>query len=151
MAIRAWKFINRWWFFVPVVLVYVGLWALPADLWFHSRAMTVSNSKFGDTPTVLEDRTIRFSFYGRYKTITRNAKTHDTTSCMAEADFPYIGGLDGVRTITLTAWTNDDLDCSNLPPGDYYTQTCRTVLYPVWGLIPPKTMCITSNVFTISE
>lgn len=151
MPRRVFRALDHWWVFLPLVVVYVGLWAMPASVWFDSRSIAISDAKVGEAPIVLEDRRIRFSFYGRYKTVTKDATTHFDTRCEAEADFPYRGGLDGTRSMSLVDWTNEDDDCASIPPGTYYTETCRTVLYPMWGILPSKKTCSTSNIFRIGE
>ena len=148
---RAFRFLDHWWVLSPIVAIYVVLWALPASVWFNSRSVTISDAPLGAAPLVLEDRQIRFSFYGHYLTTTRNARTHDATPCKAESDFPYRGGLDGQRTMSLTEWSDGEIACAMLPPDSYYTQTCRTVLYPLWGILPAKTTCNTSNIFKVTQ
>ena len=142
--------INRWWVFYPLLGLYLVLWALPASVWFDSRSINVSDATEGAAPTVVEDRAIRFSFLGEYATTTRNVLTNEVAGGCTGADrLRYRGGLDGVQTRSLVEWTDGKVACASLAPGTYYTETCRTVLYPLWGILPRKTTCATSNIFTV--
>lgn len=142
--------INRWWVFYPLLGLYLVLWALPASVWFDSRSINVSDATEGAAPTVVEDRAIRFSFLGEYATTTRNVLTNEVAGGCTGADrLRYRGGLDGVQTRSLVEWTDGKEGCASLAPGTYYTETCRTVLYPLWGILPRKTTCATSNIFTV--
>jgi hypothetical protein len=142
--------INRWWIFWPVVALYVALWSLPASVWFDSRSIQVSDSVVGEAPLVAEDRAVRWSFTGEYSATTRNAMTGEVArGCSGSEVLRYRGGLEGVDTMNLVDWTAGKTACSHLAPGRYYTETCRTVLYPLWGILPAKTRCWTSNIFTV--
>lgn len=46
-------------------------------------------------------------------------------------------------------WWTDDASCSRLGPGYYVMKTCWTVHDIFYGVIPPKTICLESNVFEI--
>ena len=142
--------INRWWVFFPLLGLYLVLWALPASVWFDSRSINVSDATEGAAPTVVENRAILFSFLGEYATTTRNVLTNEVAGGCTGADrLRYRGGLDGVQTRSLVEWTDGKVACASLAPGTYYTETCRTVLYPLWGILPRKTTCATSNIFTV--
>ena len=142
--------INRWWVFFPLLGLYLVLWALPASVWFDSRSINVSDATEGAAPTVVENRAILFSFLGEYATTTRNVLTNEVAGGCTGADrLRYRAGLDGVQTRSLVEWTDGAADCARLGAGQYYTETCRTVLYPLFGILPPKTVCVTSNIFTV--
>lgn len=142
--------LNRWWVFWPALGLYLAMGALPARVWFDSHSIAVSDATVGSAPTVVEDRTIRFSFLGEYETTTRNVLTNEVAGGCTGADrLRYRGGLDGVQTRSLVEWTDGAADCARLGAGQYYTETCRTVLYPLFGILPPKTVCVTSNIFTV--
>ena len=142
--------LNRWWVFWPTLGLYIALWALPARLWFDSRSIAISDAIAGAAPTVVEDRTIRFSFLGEYTATTRDVLTNEVSGgCTGSERLRYRGGLSGVHTMSLVEWTDGKEGCARLEPGSYYTETCRTVLYPMWGILPRKTTCATSNIFTM--
>lgn len=146
------KSMNSWWVFWPALLIYVAMAALPASVWFRTESVHVSSVAFGTAPVVVENRTIRFGFVGRYSTTTRNAVTNLTANgCTGSEDIKYRGGLSGARTMSLVEWTAGKEGCARLPVGTYYTETCRTVLYPLLGLVPAKTQCSTSNIFEVTE
>ena len=144
--------LNRWWVFWPALGLYLVLWAMPSRVWFDSHSIAVSDAIAGAAPTVVEDRTIRFSFLGEYTATTRDVLTNEVSGgCAGSGRVRYRGGLSGVQTMSLVDWTDGKVACASLAPGTYYTETCRTVLYPLWGILPRKTTCATSNIFTVRE
>ena len=117
---------------------------------FDSHSIAISDAVQGSAPTVVEDRTIRFSFFGEYIATTREALTNKVASgCAGSGRVRYRGGLSGVQTMSLVDWTDGKVACASLAPGTYYTETCRTLLYPLWGILPAKTTCATSNILTV--
>ena len=142
--------LNRWWVFWPALGLNLAMGALPARVWFDSHSIAISDAVQGSAPTVVEDRTIRFSFFGEYIATTREALTNKVASgCAGSGRVRYRGGLSGVYTMSLVEWTDGKEGSARLEPGAYYTETCRTVLYPLWGILPRKTTCATSNIFTV--
>lgn len=142
--------LNRWWVFWPALGLHLAMGALPARVWFDSHSIAVSDATVGSAPTVVEDRTIRFSFLGEYTATTRDVLTNEVSGgCAGSGRVRYRGGLSGVKTMSLVDWTDGKVACASLAPGTYYTETCRTVLYPLWGILPRKTTCATSNIFTV--
>lgn len=142
---------NRWWVFSPAVAIYVGLWALPANFWFESRSLKVADAYAGEAPIVVEDRAVRWSFHGSYSVATRYAEVPQEIvgGCAGDGKVAYRGGLDGVKSYDLVEFTDGKEACRHLPPGTYFTEVCRTVERPLWGILPAKTTCRTSNVFKI--
>lgn len=147
-AIRA---ANRWWVFLPIFLTYFGLWAMPASFWFDSRSLKVADAIVGEAPVVVEDRHIRWSFLGSYSTATRFAEVPQEIAygCHGDGEIPYRGGLDGPRSYDLVEFTDGKEACRKLPPGAYFVEVCRTVERPLWGILPQKSKCWTSNVFKV--
>ncbi len=143
--------INRWWVFLPVLAAYVALWLMPASFWFDSRSLKVGDAFVGEAPIVIEDRAVRFSFQGFYSTATRFAEDPQEIAfgCAGDGRVRYRGGLDGVRSYDLVEWTDGKEACRRLPPNTYFVEVCRTVEYPLWGILQAKTACRTSNVFKI--
>ena len=144
---------NRWWVFLPVFLTYVGLWALPATFWFESRSLNVADSYVGEAPIVIEDRAVHFSFVGHYFTSTRFAENPQEIAfgCTGDSTIHYRGGLDGLKSYDLAEYTDGKEACRRLLPGTYFTEVCRTVERPLFGILPPKTACSTSNVFRVED
>lgn len=147
-AIRA---ANKWWVFLPVLLTYIGLWVLPPSFWFESRSLKVADAYVGEAPIVVEDRAIHWSFVGRYFTSTRFAENPQEIAfgCTGDGTIYYRGGLDGLKSYSLDEYTDSKDACRKLPVGTYFTEVCRTVERPLWGILPPKTTCRTSNVFKV--
>lgn len=142
----AWK----WGVAIPLFLIYVALAFAPAWIWFDSRSIKVSDTVSGRAATVVEDRYIRFSFFGSFTANVRHAAGPQEVAgrCYGTFDFPYRGGLIGRKSYNLVEFVGSP-SCRRLAPGPYYVEVCRTVKRPIWGILPPKTSCWTSNVFTV--
>lgn len=140
------------WLLSAVIAVYWVLCWVPASFWFDSQGQIVTDADFGGTPTVSEERTIRRSFDGAYTADVRDAVSQlPVPGCSGFDDRHYLGGLSGVRSMSLVEWVDDRPGCATLRPGSYFLYTCRTVLRPLWGLVPAKTQCWQSNLFIIRE
>ncbi len=143
--------INRWWVFLPVLAAYVALWLVPASFWFDSRSLKVSDAFVGEVPVVVEDRTIHWSFLGSYSASVRFTEIPQEIAfgCTGSGDIRYRGGLSGPKSYDLAEYADGKESCRHLPPGNYFVEVCRTVKYPLWGILPAKTACRTSNIFRI--
>lgn len=145
------KAICKWALIVPLIVSYLVLWALPASWWFESRSLQVSDAVVGELPIVIEDRHIHWSFIGKYTASVRSAVDPQVImpGCHGSGEIPYKGGLDGRKSYDLSDFIDNAPGCARLPEGAYYVEVCRTVLYPLWGILPSKTTCVTSNVFNV--
>lgn len=142
---------NRWWVFLPVAMTYVALWAAPASFWFEGRSIKVSDAVAGGVPVVVEDRAIHWSFIGSYSASVRFAEVPQEIAfgCTGSEEIHYKGGLSGPKSYDLDEYAGGKPACRNLPPGNYFVEACRTVKYPLFGVLPAKSTCRTSNIFRI--
>lgn len=142
---------NRWWVFLPALVLYVSLWLAPASFWFDSRSLKVSDAFVGEAPVVVEDRIIHWSFIGSYSASVRFAEIPQEIAfgCTGSGEIHYRGGLSGSKSYDLPEYVDGREACRRLPPGNYFVEVCRTVKYPLWGILPAKPTCRTSNIFRI--
>lgn len=134
--------------FAPVLAAYTALWLAPASLWFNPTSLIVSIPEGSAEPQALLARDIRFGFHGAYTVDVRSADTN-AFACGRSGSHHYKGGLTGTYTMGLVDFAGGDQRCAALPDGVYYTEACWTVLAPLWGILPRKTVCITSNPFRV--
>ena len=132
----------------PILAAYTALWLAPASLWFDVRSLQVAQESPGAVPTVSIDRNIRWSFAGAYTVDVRDFGTGNI-ACGGGGSHQYLGGLTGIRAFNLVDFAGEDASCAALPPDTYTVEACWTVLYPLWGGLPPKTVCIRSNPFEV--
>lgn len=135
--------------FAPLLLAYTAMWLAPATVWYQPESLIIS-SEGGAEPQVLMTRKIRFSFDGSYTVDVRSAETN-AYACGRGGQHRYKGGLDGSYSIGLVDFAGGDAKCASLPEGVYYAEACWTVLAPLWGILPRKTVCISSNPFRVTR
>lgn len=123
---------------------------LPGRLWFWPTLTNVSDAVIGQAPIVYVERKIFFSFKGSYTVDVRHLK-NNRVACGKPGGHNYKAGLTEPFSTDLVDWAGGDRDCGKLQAGSYVMETCWTIEHPFWGLLPPKKVCITSNVFEIKE
>lgn len=134
--------------FAPILAAYVALWLAPATVWYQPHSLQVAQATPGAVPAVALDRHIRHGFLGAYTVDVRDFETGNLV-CGKGGSHRYRAGQSGVKQYDLPAFAGDDAKCADLPPDTYTVETCWTVLYPLWGVLPPKTVCIRSNPFKV--
>jgi len=135
-------------FFAPIIAVYTALWLAPAWIWYEPQSLIVAQDAPGTEPQVSLSRDIHFGFDGSY---TVDVRVLDTSGivCGKPGAHRYRGGLTGTFTTSLSDFAGGDTDCAALPDGVYFVEACWTVETPLWGILPAKTACITSNPFRV--
>ena len=94
------------------------------------------------------NRTIRRSFDGRYSVSIWKDPPDGHVACAGSDTLRYRGGLFEPHEAPLTQWA-DDPWCARIPEGRYYAEVCWTILRPFFGIVPDKTICTTSNMFSV--
>lgn len=141
--------LNRWWLVWPVIGIYAALAAIPAWVWYTPGVQIVSRDS-GGVLTVTQERRINFFFLGAYSVIVRSANGLDPVCDGVGGPFTYLkNNGDKPASMPLSDWAGGG--CADLPPGNYIMETCWTVLRPLWGALPPKTVCVRSDVFEVPE
>lgn len=140
---------GSWWTLI-LVAIYLALEALPGNIWYHARLVTVaSDSDLGLVITV--DRRIRFDPEISYNVIVRQAAGLATVCEGPSPVFQYrseAAKTNPTPSYSLADWLGPNSNCIlPLPPGDYILETCWTVQRPLM-VLRDKTVCIDSNVFT---
>lgn len=120
----------------------------PASLWFDPGLQTVAQEDGG--VIVTQDRVIHSDFLGEYHVIVRETVGLRPVCEGMGGPFTYRendGAIPAVQPID--KWAGGS--CGDLPPGDYIMETCWTVVRPYFGIVPPKTVCVTSSPFEVTE
>lgn len=85
----------------------------------------------------------------KYNVTVRNFRTHQIVSDYSSGVIPYTPNSTRPVPITFGWWSPNSPRLYNLEPGRYVMSTCWTIVEPFWGIVPPKSACAESNVFTI--
>lgn len=120
----------------------------PATWWLDVESVRVADGVSGQPVVMHVQRTIHRDFTGTWGVTVRaleESRTH--IACAASAVTDYRIGSDLPEVVTLGWWTNGQ--CRTLPAGIYIVQT-------VWqihgsGILPAKTLQVTSNPFKVYE
>lgn len=139
-----------WWAIFPIALVaYTTAWLVPARWWYQPIQVYIADVALGDDPIVSIKRNIKRSFDGRYTVSVWRDPADGHVACAGSDTLRYKGGLYQPHDAPLTQWA-DDTWCQRLPEGKYYAEACWTVLRPFKGIVPDKTVCTVSNVFSVT-
>ena len=125
---------------------WVGLSSIPLDwFWFRASHFTVTN---GAHPLIDIQREILRPVQMKY-TVTIRRIENRTVVCQSGAGpFTYDHTALLPDEITLEWWAPSDRRCHELQAGTYTMETCWTALL---GWLPDKTLCLTSNPFTVPD
>ena len=137
---------TRWLDFLSgFLVVYLALVAIPAKwIWYEPHVLTV-----GDGPGAIRfDRIIKRDFVGRYSGSIRDVTTSAIVCDFNGGPFTYRKDSALPERIDLEWWTGKE-QCSDLDAGSYVLETCWAVVDPLWGMLPDKSVCLTSNVFKV--
>lgn len=138
-----------WWLILPLAIVlYTAAWLTPARVWYEPGSIQIADAYEGEDPVVSINRTIRRSFDGRYTVSLWRDPPDGHVACAGSDTLRYRGGLYEPHEAPLTQWADDEW-CARLPEGKYYAEVCWTVLRPFFGIVPDKTVCATTNIFSV--
>lgn len=138
-----------WWVILPLaIIVYTAAWLTPATWWYQPVSLMVGDVLEGGDPIISVKRNIKRSFQGQYTASVWRDPSDGHVACAGSDTIRYKGGLFGPHDAPLTQWA-DDPWCGNLEPGRYHLETCWTVLRPFYGIVPGKTVCAVSNIWTV--
>lgn len=138
---------------VLMVLYLLGA-AVPLSwFWFAPGNLIIANAQQGASPVLTFDRVIHQETVMRYTVIVRSVEGNRAVAEVRSTPFPYLptAKLPLGDDLDLAWWCAGDVKCVNLVPGSYYVQTCWEQTEWIWRIFPPKSICVTSNVFTIAE
>lgn len=138
-----------WWGLLPMALaLYTAAWLTPPTWWYQPVSIQIGDAAEGEDPVVSINRKIKRDFNGRYSVSVWRDPPDGHVACAGSDTLHYRGGLYEPHESPLTQWA-DDPWCARKQPGRYYAEACWTVLRPWWGIVPDKTVCAVSNIFTI--
>ena len=136
--------------FMIGAVVYGGLMLVPGTLWFEPKKVFIDNSTIDKPPSMTVEREIKITSDIKYSVVLRQIGKAQAICDAGAGPFTYNKTRGPLEDIDWTWWTGADASCWPVAPGSYVSDTCWTIVQPLWGLLPPKTVCITSNVFTIT-
>lgn len=118
----------------------------PASWWLEISSVRVADGIEGRPVLMHVERTINRDFTGTWGVTVRELQDTGTyVACAASAVSDYRIGSDLPEVVTLGWWTNGR--CETLPAGTYIVQTTWQVHGA--GILPAKTLQVTSNPFVI--
>ncbi len=135
-----------------MVVLWLVLGLVPAS-WFGyiPKQVVVTNGSADTVPVVNLERTIWRDVRQKYTVVVRELTTLRAVCDPQSGVFTYKRQPNGVISGDIVWWSGGDDRCWPLDPGEYIMETCWTVTRPFYGLVWPKSQCLTSNPFTISE
>lgn len=140
--------------YLLAILWAVGTYLIDVDYWLDVERVYVGDAIAGQAaPFIDVERTIKRTFSGRYTVDVRSWPKEASVCSNASGALNYRPSAQLPADIDLAWWIGgkrDYRDCSGgaLSAGQYFVQTCHTVLSP-FGILSDKTSCIDSNVFEI--
>lgn len=141
--------LTFWWILLPMSIVLYSIgWLIPAQYWYEPGRIQISSVRQAEDPVVSINRTIHYSFDGLYTVSIWRDPPDGHVACAGSDTLRYRGGLYEPHEAPLTQWADDEW-CARLPVGRYYAEVCWTVLRPFLGIVPDKTICTTSNIFSV--
>lgn len=137
-----------------LLVLWMGLAFVPVQwVWFDPEDYFVSDGTPDSVPLITFDRVIRrevkMTYHVSIRSLGPNGGAGRITCDPTNGPFTYRPNAELPDPITLDWWTGGDDRCWPQEPGTYVSETCWTVVSPFWGLVPPKSVCRKSNVFTI--
>lgn len=140
-----------------IIPLFVGGWLVADQVLYPFESYFDTGELRVETPHSSGDESISFiggpqrSFLGSYKVVGRDAHTGNI-ACEGKDSGPriYPPGPNYPPRVTMEWWEGPGGQCSALPPGAYYLETCWTVL-DRGGLLGPATSCVRSNNFIIED
>lgn len=121
---------------------------LPASFWFEPRTVMVED---GSSPnSVITERVVHREFQGSYQVVIRSIGDNDPVCDARSGVFTYGVTSHPILSKDMLWWAPGDARCHDLMPGQYIMETTWTIHNLFWGLVPPKHISVSSNVFTVS-
>lgn len=133
------------------VVAWMGLTLTPVEwFWFDPGHVIISNSSVEKAPKVAFNRKIHRPVLMKYQVVIRDIERNSVVCDPSSEPFTYSSTAQLPDDADLVWWTGGDDRCWPQEPGTYIAETCWTATHILWGLIPDKTVCRTSNPFTIT-
>lgn len=130
------------------------VWLLAAIIplgwfWYVPGQVVVSNSSLEVPPRIQFERVIKRPVLMKYQVVVRDIERNEVVCDPASEPFTYSPTSKLPENADLVWWTGGDARCWPRVAGTYVMETCWTATHVVWGLVPDKTVCRTSNTFEI--
>lgn len=144
----------RWVRATDLLAIIATLWGVlifvPGTFWIHPKQVFINNSSVDVAPKMTVERSVYRNTLISYQVTLRKIGTTRPVCDATSNPFLYHKERGTLEEIDWLWWTGYEKGCWPLEPGSYVADTCWTIPRPFWGITFPKTVCITSNVFTIT-
>lgn len=137
------------WFVWFIITLLVTLQVWPAAYWYDGGQMHVEDAGEGEDHVLISSGSVLRPFQGSYNVTVRDASTREVVGENPSNVFPYEVG--SVRPDPLLLYGYWGPNLAPLPVGSFVMQTCWTVHGAFYGLTWPKSTCVTSNIFVVTE
>ena len=140
--------------FIDLSVFVLIMWGMasaipPNFIWFKPISVLIADSDVGSPPQISVGRIIYHPVLMSYQVAIRDVGNSNTVCDTSGGPFTYEPSALIPDDADLEWWVGGEGLCWPLNPGTYIVETCWTVEKPFWGLVPPKTICLNSNTFTI--
>ena len=129
---------------------WAGLAIWPASYWYNAGLLQVRDTRLGQGLVLDYDGGAVRPFLGSYSVVVR-----DLSQSIVGEDrsgiFQYRADAQRPSPLTIEWWAPGDERMHALPVGAYRMETCWTVHDAFWGIVPSKTTCATSNIFSVTS
>ena len=132
-----------------VLIAWTVLLVWPLSFWYDAGEVYVPNILEGEQLTLIYDGVVKRDVDIKYQVITREVDTGLIIDESSSNTFRYRAGTERPHPITIEWWAPESFKSHKLPPGNYTITTCWTATTLFFGLIPQKTSCSKSNIFTV--
>ena len=142
--------LRLWPFLVSAFgVVYLAMVLTPGARWYHADILYVHDPEVGQPIEVEYSGGPHLPFTGAYSVTIRRVSTGELICDPTSGAIEYKPGTARPDPLFMDWWANNDDRCIALQEGTYQMGTCWQVLDPFFGIVPPKTQCVTSNPFRI--
>lgn len=132
------------------LVAWVALALVPVNwVWFAPGELFISDGSIDQVPEITFERVIKREVRMTYQVVIRSLDGNRVVCDPKNGPFSYQPDAKLPEHADLIWWTGGDDRCWPREPGSYVAETCWTVVRPFWGVVPPKTICRRSNMFTV--
>lgn len=132
---------------IAAIWVTAAVW--PATFWYNPGHMRIVDVEKGQPIELKYDGGVVRSFLGSYSVVLRDIHTSQVVGEMGSARFNYSDEAQRPYPLFLDWWAPNSEQISYPDRGDYVLYTCWSVHGRFFGLVPSKTTCTESNIFSV--
>lgn len=123
----------------------------PATFWYSPGTMKIDDVYVGQDIELKYEGGAERPFLGSYSVVLRDIHIPAIVAEMGSEKFNYDPARRRPDPLKMDWWTAGYKPIMFPEVGDYVLETCWTVHDSFFGLVPSKTTCIESNIFSVKE